>query len=438
MLVCVIIIQRYLKERELSLAGKVISVYHRKYAVELFWQPVGIGGTVRNYARSLARGVDKKLNLYTEYRAMIGLGASKNGQHVGMLSAAAEVMESFSEYTSFLAVFDVDKKFYMVAARNGIILHDKLFDSEEDARQEYVELSKIPDWGAFFAPGAWGMPRAAERNLADLLTGRSHATLHSISRFRSGVFSFGLVVLFLLGLGLVFSDSLVQVFSPRPQVQKLDPELVAEYKRQIEEKSKELDAQYEIEKVAPPEPIVFPYEMLPDVQARAYQCYQAIGFLMQPVLGWNQVFVDCGETHADADFRRGFGTLGDFYSVAPVLMPGGFFQEANEESINVRVALPKLETFASQDERDAETIVRELTTLFQDVDMDAEIQVVVDTLTNGVDVANVVAVEVGAASKLVPMQFMEIFGDFDGVNLLRVSWNVASRLWNYEVKIYAK
>ena len=420
------------------MASQVINVNRKKYAVGLFWQPIGAGFVARNYARTLARNVDKKLNLYAEYRAMVALGARRFGQRAGMLSAAAEVMESFSEYTSFLAVFHVGKVFYLVAARNGIILEDKFFDSETAARDEYARLAEIPDWGALFAPGAWGMPRAAERNLPDLLGGHSHAVLHSISRFGAGMLSLMLAGIFVLGLSVVFRDSVVQMFSARPQVQELDPELVAEYKRQIEEKSKELDAQYEIEKVLPPEPIVMPYELLPDVGARAALCYQAIGFLMQPVAGWNQVYAECGETHAVVEFQRSFGTLGEFYDIATTLMPAVFVQEIDEDRLRVRATLPVLENLASQDERDADTIVRDITTIFQGIDTPVQTQVVVDTITNGVDVATVNVVEVAAESKLVPMQFMKIFEDFGGVYMTQASWNVRSRVWNYEVIIYAK
>ena len=420
------------------MASQVITINRKKYAVGLFWQPIGAGFVARNYARILARNVDKKLNLNTEYRAMVGLGARRFGQRAGMVSAAAEVMEHFSEYTSFLAVFQVGKQFYLVAARNGIVLEDRVFDSENAARDEYVRLAEIPDWGAFFAPGSWGMPRAAERNLPDLLSGHSHATMHSISRLGAGMLSLVLVGIFILGMVLVFRDSVVQVFSPRPQVHELDPELVAEYKRQIEEKSKELDAQYEIEKVLPPEPIVMPYELLPDVAARAALCYQAIGFLMQPVAGWNQVYAECGETHAVVEFQRSFGTLGEFYDIAATLMPAALVQEIDEDRLRVQATLPTLETFASQDERDVDTVVRDITTAFQAIDTSVQTQVVVDTITNGVDVATVNVVEVGAESKLVPMQFMKIFEEFGGVYMMQASWDVRSRSWNYEVIIYAK
>ena len=420
------------------MASQILNINRKKYAVGLFWQPMGVGATVRNYARTLARGVDKKLNLYTQYRAMIGLAARRNGARAGMLSAAAEVMESFSEYTSFLAVFAVPRGFYMVAARNGVILVDKLFESESDARSEYVKMSEIPDWGAFFAPGAWGMPRAAERNLGDLLNGQSRAVLHTISRFGPRMLSAVLLGVFALGMFLIFKDSVVQVLAPRPQVAELNPELVAEYKKQIEEKSKELDEQFEIEKQLPPEPIVMPYELLPDMMARAGQCYQAIAFLMQPVVGWNQVNVVCGETHAIADFKRDFGTLDGFYNIATNLMPGAFVSEVDEDTLRVQVALPELESVSSQDERDADTVVRDVTSAFQGINTVIDTEIVVDTLTNGVDVATVNVVEVGAESKLTPQQFMEIFADFGGVYLMQAGWNARTRSWNYEVLIYAK
>lgn len=414
-------------------------VNRKKYAVGLFWQPLTAGFSAsRNFARTLSRNVDKKLNLYTSYREMVGLTSRKNGARPGMFVAAAAVMENFSEYTSFLAVFQVNNGFYLVAARNGVILADKVYESEEEVRKEYINLSKIPDWGALFAPGAWNMPRTAERNLADVLSSRNNVTLHSISHFRSAAWSLLLFGAFVLVFLFLFRDSVVQVFAPRPGVAQLNPELVAEYKRQIEESSKKLDEEFEIEKVAPPEPIVMPYELLPDIDARAQQCYQAIGFVMQSISGWNQTYVTCGETHVVAEFQRDFGTVGEFYEIATNLMPGAFVTEIDEDTIRVRATLPKLELFASQDERDPDTVVRDVTTTFQGIDTNVETLVVVDTLTNGVDVASVNVVEVGAESKLLPMQFMKIFNEFGGVYMMQASWDVRSRVWSYEVIIYAK
>lgn len=418
--------------------AQIITVDRKKYAVGLFWQPTGAGYVARTYARTLARSIDKKLNLYTEYRSMVGLGAKRFGQRVGMSSAAAAVTDALGEYSSFLAVFAVDKYFYLVAVRNAVILEDKIFDSEEQARAEYFKLSKIPDWGALFAPSAWGMPRAVERNIGDLLTRGARAVMHPISRVGAAVASTVLLVLFVGIVMWFFREPLQQMFSPKLEISQVSPEIAIEYERQIEEKNKELDAEFQIQRPAQPEPIMLPYDYLPDPTQRAQVCYQAIAFLMQPVTGWNQVSAECGETHASAVFNRDFGTLDGFYSIATSLMPGSFVQQESDNSLYVRATLPVVQTRASLDERDVETLMRAVLTAFQDANMSVSAQMVTDTLTNGVDTVYLDIVEVAAESKLNPMQFMKIFGEFGGVYMTRCAWDASTRNWNYEVIIYAK
>lgn len=419
------------------MSGQVITINRKKYAVGLFWQPTGAGYVARTYARALARSVDKKLNLYTEYRGMVGLGARRAGHRSGMDSAAAAVTDALGEYSSFLAVFGIDKYFYLVAVRNGVILEDKLFTSESDARAEYFKLSEIPDWGALFAPAPWGMPRAVERNLSDLIVRAVRAPLRPISRVDAGLVSGVLIIVFVIGSIWFFRDPLEQM-ATTSELSNISPELAAEFEKQVQEKNKELDAVFEIEKPALPGPIVLPYEYLPDPMARAQVCYQAMGFLMQPITGWSQTNVECGETHAIAQFSRDYGTLDDFYMMATELMPASFVQQQSDNALTVRAKLPDVPTYASIDERDVETVLRAVMTAFQGIDTPADAAMVVDTLTNGVDTVYLNVVEVAAESKLVPTQFMQIFDDFGGVYMTRCAWNASARTWNYEVIIYAK
>ena len=419
------------------MSGQVITINRKKYAVGLFWQPTGAGYVARTYARALARSVDKKLNLYTEYRGMVGLGARRAGHRSGMDSAAAAVTDALGEYSSFLAVFGIDKYFYLVAVRNGVILEDKLFTSESDARAEYFKLSEIPDWGALFAPAPWGMPRAVERNLSDLIVRAVRAPLRPISRVGAGLVSGVLIIVFVVGSMWFFRDPLEQM-ATTSELSNISPELAAEFEKQVQEKNKELDAVFEIEKPALPGPIVLPYEYLPDPLARAQVCYQAMGFLMQPITGWSQTNVECGETHAIAQFSRDYGTLDDFYMMATELMPASFVQQQSDNALTVRAKLPDVPTYASIDERDVETVLRAVMTAFQGIDTPADAAMVVDTLTNGVDTVYLNVVEVAAESKLVPTQFMQIFDDFGGVYMTRCAWNASARTWNYEVIIYAK
>ena len=80
----------------------------------------------RNYARNLSRSINGKLNLFVDYRAMVGLGARQMGHRRGMHSVAAEIMDTMTEYSSFLGVFRAGQMYYLVAVRNGIILNDVL------------------------------------------------------------------------------------------------------------------------------------------------------------------------------------------------------------------------------------------------------------------------------------------------------------------------
>lgn len=420
------------------MSGQYVHIKRKKYASGLMWQPMVAGFTTRAYAQKLANGIDRRLNLYVRHNEMVGLGARANGLRSGMPSIVIEIINALPGYSSLLGAFKVDGKFVLVAVRNGVILHDLLFEDEDSAREKYAELNEIPDWNATFAPATWGIPRAVERNLVDLISGRVHAVLRPISRIASGMVSLILMVVFVLAVLYFFREPINRVFAPKPQISKINPELAAEYKRKIEEKDKELDAQFDIRQEPVYQPIVMPYDSLPDPFERADLCYRAIGFLMQQVAGWNQTSVECGKTHVSATFRRSFGTLDDFYVIAGDIMPGVFVQEISDDEILVRAKLPDRIVYSSYDLRDVDTIIRELTSRFQSINIDASIVPVVDVISNGAQSADVYFAGVTVDTKLIPEQFIKIFEDFGGVYMTRVSWNATRKMWNYEVIIYGK
>ena len=414
----------------------VFTVNKRRFATGLFWQPIAVGFTARRYAKVLARNAKDTAKLFVEYRSMIGLAFKNHGYMFGMPSAAAEIMDSLSEYSSFLAVFSVDRGYYLVAVRNGIILADRLFNTESDARTEFAKFMKIPDWAAVIAPSAWAIPRAIEKNLGLLLLHKPKYTLRAINIWQSRFISVFLLIVFFFCMFLLFREPLNQMRTKKPVV--INPELAAEYKRQVDEKYKELDKQFEIKKQEPVKPLVLPYDVLPVPAQRAKQCYQAIGFLMQPITGWTQSVVVCDETRATAELNRTYGSLDGFYAQAEDFLPGAMVTEINDDTLSVSVALPDVERSASMDERDAETVERNVVSLFQTLHENVKTKVVVDTLTNGVETAKLNIVEIATTSKLLPMQFTKMFDGFGGFFITRCVWNAIARTWNYEVIIYAK
>ena len=415
---------------------QIISVRHKKFATGLFWQPVSVGNTASNYAKQLSKNIDKKYTLFIDYKSMVGLGDKNTGVYAGLPSAAVEIVNSLSEFVSFLGVFAVNNYFYLVAVRNGVIIRDVLIETADEARKLYAELSSIPDWGALFAPAYWGMPKAQEKIITELVRGSVSARLHQINVFNSilpTLVFFGIVII--VG-GFLFHDKIKQLFSDRQPIQ-VNPELVVEYKRNIELKKQELLNKFEAEKkeVAP---IEYPFDSLPNVMDRANLCYKAIAFVMQPIPGWNQTYAKCDENFVSVTFSRSFGTLNDFYLNGADLMPGALVQQVSEDEVIVRVKLPQLKKYSSLDERDVNSAVRDITTNFQQINIAAEINSVTDTLTNGVDTEKVNIIEISASSKLIPSEFMNIFNDFQGVYMTAVVWNASTRTWKYEVIVYTK
>lgn len=155
-------------------------------------------------------------------------------------------------------------------------------------------------------------------------------------------------------------------------------------------------------------------------------------------MGWNQTYARCDEDYVSANFSRDFGTLNDFYEIGGDLMPGAMVQQMSENEIVVRIKLPELKTYSSIDERDQITLMRDVTTVFQQSNINANIQGVVDTVSTGSGTENIYVTEIGVSSKLIPQEFMRAFDGFNGVYMPSVTWRANTKTWNYEVVIYSK
>ena len=415
---------------------QIITIHRKKYATGLFWQPVNPGVTPYIYARQLINKSNKKYSLLTEYKTMIGLTDSRAGVKAGMAVAAPEIMNAFSGFISFLGVFETDThNFYLIAVRNGIILRDVLIESETDARKAYAELSNMPDWNGLFAPSGWGMPRSQEKFLSEIVRKSSAvAKLRQISIVKSLTPSIALIVVCVL-LGLLFLYKPWDFKKSVPVAKDLTPNVIAEYQRQVQKKIEEPV----VKQIEKPKVIKnFPYDKLPDVLERANICYKAAGFVMQPIAGWRQQSLKCDDKYISVRFMRDFGTLNDFYEVGANVMPGGIVTQTSERDISVRAKLPEVATSKSFEERSQDMVVRDLYSIFQQMNMRVSIRPTSITVKNGEEKDIVKVIELNASSKLIPYEFMQIFNDFSGVYMKSVEWNANNRTWDYKIVIYTK
>ena len=411
---------------------QVMIINRKKYATGLFWQPVDPLVTPFVYARQISAKSNNKYNLLTEYKSMVGLADSRDGARAGMSVGASAVMGAFSEFISFLGVFQIGNNYYLIATRNGVIIRDILLETEGEARKMYAELSNMPDWGGLFAPSAWGMPRSQEKILSEIIKKDSGTKLRQMSLVKSVLPSVIVVVIFFIIAGLFYSPLFKS--KPVPNTAALNKELAAEYQRQLQAKNEELNKKFKAEK----KDVEYPYEKLPYVMDRARICYKAIGFMMQPVMGWNQKNIDCGPEYVSGVFVRDFGTVNDFYVIGADLMPGGIVNQKSENDVSVRVKLPKLPTHKSIDDREQEIVMRDIVSIFQQVNMKANIKPVNTSIKTGLSKEMLNIIEITASSKLIPMEFMRIFDGFDGVYMSSVDWDSDSKNWSYKVLVYTK
>jgi len=416
---------------------QVINIERKKYAVGLFWQPVASGQNSRGATvRRLAKFLPGAVKYFTEYRSMIGLGWRALGHRRRMPSAAAEVMDAFSDYNSFLAAFAVRQGFYLVAARNGIIIQDKLFGDEVSAKHEYEQLAGLPDWGLLVAPAAWEIARGEEKILSEVVSGNTRYYLNPASKLASIATSAVIITLVLAGLFYMFREPLTHMIKPRQKTMEIDEEARAAFVRKLEERDAALISATQL--VPPPEPLVMPYDNIPDIAAHAAQCFDAITFLMQVVPGWNQADAECEGGRAAAHLHRRFGVIMDVYDFAAINMPGVEIIENSDSDMVLSLELPELPGRSRMAEEDADTLARNINSVFQLMGHDADVRRTIETVRGAGAMASVNVVLVHAASAMQPPEFVRIFEDYDAAVLSSVRWNAASRKWNYEVKIYVK
>lgn len=417
--------------------SQVITIERRKYAAGLFWQPVPDGQNARVFARGLAKLVPGRIKYFTEYRSMVGVGSRALGHTGRMPSAAAEVMEGFADYNSFVAAFAVRQGFWLVAARNGIIIQDKLYADEADAKSEFEALAVLPDWGIMVAPGYWSAPRSEEKHIGEIVSGDARYSIQAVSHFGRRLLIAAAIAALLAAGFYAFRTPVMNAFRPKERAAKPDARAIEEYKKKLEAKDNILVSREK----AKPVSVEMPYDALPDAFERAEQCHQAISFLMQIVPGWSQVDAECGETFASAHLHRRFGSVLDVYDFVALNMPGVEIIENSDSDVVLNMQLERLPTRSGLEESGGEEVARAVNSVFQMMNAPVSVRQSVETvkgsLTDG-RIAGANVVLVSAASAMQPAEFMKIFADYDAVSLPSVRWSARDRKWNYEVKIYVK
>ena len=159
------------------------------YAASLFWQPL------QNKDEPFAEIIEASENvlegadlfcLKPGKSPQFGLCVSYQGYKKKMSAAAVSVATALSDRSSFLAVFKVNNGWWYVCARNDIILSDgdMLFLNEEDAKEQFMSMLAVPDWGRKIAPAEWELEDVEPQSIESVLEKGVEAKLQKIHALR--------------------------------------------------------------------------------------------------------------------------------------------------------------------------------------------------------------------------------------------------------------
>ncbi len=422
------------------MTAQVITVGRKKYATGLFWQPLIDGQSAGDSARRTAKSIVGGAQLYTDYRGMYGLGFSASKHSTGMFAAAPEVCDSLSDRTSFVAAFLVKEGVWILAVRNGQILSDQdmLYSDDESARAAYMRLLELPDWGLRIAPSHWNIDHATEKHIDEVIFGTAKRSLKTLDRLKQFIISGLFIGMLLIMVFITFQKQIMEVVAPAPQLAQVNPTLLEEYRQKIIAQQKQ---EKEVISIADVMPLVLPYEQLPDITERANQCFRATAYIMQTLPGWVVLETECTRGQIIARIRRDYGTITDLYNEVENVMPGIQVKQTSDTDVNLFATLEKVSTKKTTPVENSEQTRREITALFQKMNMAVSMSVKQETIIHPKNqnlTKQVQFILVSAESKLSPMEFVKIFEPFASVEFSVIKWDNKKQSWIYEEKIYVK
>ena len=281
----------------------VLKISGKDYAVGMFWNSASDANSAVSEAKSAAKSVGLGADFYCvrgEIMPQYGLGYKDSGHKSGMPSLASHLNDAVEG--NWIGVFPYgDSSFYLVAVRDDAILADcdKVFTSEDDAREEFSDLFYSSNWENAFAPEAWELEGTTEKFFDDLLLGSPVVKLKDVSSAKV-IIKFGgiLAVLFIIlfvGMQLYntffATNSFEQVTAVYNQVQT---KIIA--KKGVEEQDQEV----------PPAP---PWLGKPTGIGMLANCYSMITDLPITVPGWKVAGTMCVEGSTSMLLTRDGGTI---------------------------------------------------------------------------------------------------------------------------------
>lgn len=392
------------------------------YATSLFWQPLQNKDDPFTEVGEASEGVMEGADLFCIKQGkapQFGICASKEGYKNGQNVAAVTLATAMADRSSFVAVFKVDNGWWYTCVRNDIILSDgdMLFLNEQEAKNQFLSMLAVPDWGRKIAPPEWNLEETEYPDLHKLMSQGMRSKLQKIKALRGTKLMVVIAISAIIGLWLLSSiiNGIFLAPPKRPIIAPVAPKVVKP-----------------VEKI----PEVKPWEKISDPEQVMLNCYKAVQdvvTIMPP--GWVIGNISCSTGGLTTSWTREVGKISwieQALDMSGITFSGRSISD-DGNSLIASVPLPKIKQISSPPLKNDIDLKNTLNNLFQSIGQKVSLSSFAYTSPE----QNVYrSVQFKFSSIHNPSVWNDLLIKFSGLDITMIRYNTRDKTWEYEGAIY--
>ena len=403
--------------------GTSITVDGVSYATSLFWQPLQNASDPFQEVEEASAGVLEGADLFCikgGKAPQFGICVSQEGYKSGQNVAAVALATALSNIGSFIAVFKTNEGWWYTCIRNDIILSegDMLFLTEEEAKEQFMSMLAVPDWGKKIAPKEWGFEDTEELDLSEVLIRGAKSRLQKIKALRGSKLLLVVAVSAIVGIWLISSlvDKLFLTPTVRPVVVPIKPKVTPKAAPVVEEPK--------------------PWEKMPDPKTIMKDCYKGIvdlNRIMPP--GWQISDIACTNNSVATSWTRNIGRISWAKKALDDsgLKLSGYSFSSNGSNLSATLSLPKAEEKMSPPQYNLVDLQNEINDKFQALGL----QISLSSDTEKTPAGKVYRrLNFSLRSEHNPLTWIEILTKYSGLRIKMITYHTNDKTWQYEGAIY--
>lgn len=431
------------------------------YAVSLFWQPlqstVNPLPEINEAAKTMVEGAD----LYCLRKSGVqqyALGTIAKGHKAGLPVAATALVDFLSDRHSSLTVFKVKEGWWFVVIRNDLILSEEevLYKNEDDAKRAFLAMLAVPDWGRKIAPAEWQLEGTQDIDLAKLFKSRKLRIIRLQplnAKTGQHFLIFLFIVLCLLGVGTYWG--MTYLFPPpkkKPVVRSLPPPVSKEDLGKTPVSVKKPEPQVNLDHAKPWEAISEPYALMKSCQKGAYRLREIF------IPGFDLVSIGCGEGTVTGRWTRKMGNNAWLRRIPhlPDIKENPEFSytlAGDGSSITGKFKIDPVRTISSPPKLMNKPLKDDLDDYFKTIKhpisfgagaetvkvqpISAEVQIPGAPPPKEVEF-KYPYVSFTLSTTFMPESWERFIKAYSGLEIKKISYNIANKTWTYEGVIYEK